>query len=89
MCALSDDEVLAEEVVATVIQQVAPIELAYDGNNPFIEAYNGSIKKARDLIIGQWSECIWDNTTLDIQASTTRDEVCVSNVTFVLIVHDN
>ncbi len=55
---------------------------------PFIKAYNGSIKKARDLITGQWSECIWDRTTLEIQATTTRDEVYVSYVTLALVVHD-
>jgi hypothetical protein len=88
ICALSDDAVLTEEVVAKVIQQTVPIALTYDENNPFIKAYNGSIKKARDLITGQWSDCIWDKTTLDIQAPTTRDEVCVRYVTLALVVHD-
>ena len=75
---------------ATAIQQSVPIELVDDGNNSFIEAYNGSIPKARDLITSQWSEYIWDKKTLDIQAPTTRDVVCVSYVAFalgVLILH--
>jgi hypothetical protein len=86
MCEWSDEEVSAEEVFATALEQSVPIELADDGNNLCIEAYNGSIQKARDLITGQWSECIWDKKTLDIQAPTTRDEVCVSYVTFALVV---
>jgi len=53
MCAWSDAAVVAKEVVATPILQPAHIEVTYDGNNSFIDAYNGCIKKAWDLITGQ------------------------------------
>jgi len=64
-------------VVTTPIQHHAPIDLTYDADNPLIDAYNGSIKKARDMITGQRSECICDKKNLEIQARATSDEVCV------------
>ena len=70
MCSWSDDEVAVGEV-----EQNLPIDITYDADNPLIDAYLGSIKKARDMITGQWSECIWDKKHLDIQAPTTSDEV--------------
>jgi hypothetical protein len=73
----SDDEVVEKGVVPTPIQQHVPIDLTYDTENPFINAYNDNIKKFRDMITGQWSECTRDKKNLDIQAPTTSDEVCV------------
>ena len=41
-------------------------DLTNDTDNPFIDAYFGSIKKARDTIAGQWKECIWDKKSLNV-----------------------
>jgi len=86
MCAWSDDEVVAEEVVATPIQQPVPIKVTYDERNPFIDAYNVSIKKTKDSMMGQWRECIRDKKTLDIQAPSTSDEVYSIFTLVVLII---
>jgi hypothetical protein len=43
--------------------------------NPFIDAYMKSIQPARDIISGQWSECIWDQTNLNIEPPACEDEV--------------
>jgi hypothetical protein len=34
-----------------------------------------SIKPAREIISGQWSECIWDKKNLNIDAPATIGEV--------------
>jgi len=57
------------------VKKHVPVDIPYDVNNLFIDAYIGSIKKARDMITGQWSECTWAKKNLDIQAPTTCDEV--------------
>jgi len=44
-------------------------------NNPFIDAYMISIEPASEIISGQWSECIWDEKNLNIDAPATIDEV--------------
>ena len=41
----------------------------------FIDAYLGSIKKARGMITGQWIECIWDKKNIDIHPQVTSDMV--------------
>ncbi len=46
-----------------------------EANNPFIDAYMVSIKPAREIICGQWSECTWDEKNLNIDAPATIDEV--------------
>ena len=46
-----------------------------EANNPFIDAYMVSIKPAREIICGQWSECICDEKNLNIDAPATIDEV--------------
>ena len=46
-------EVVVEGVVPTPIQQLLLFDLTHDADNPFIDAYNRSIKKARDMITGQ------------------------------------
>jgi hypothetical protein len=57
------------------VEQHLLIDITYDVDNPFIDAYLGSIKTTRDMITGQWSECIWDKKNLDIQAPATSNEV--------------
>ena len=44
-------------------------------DNPFIDAYMMSIKPAREIICGQWSECVWDEKNLNIDAPASIDEV--------------
>ena len=43
--------------------------------NPFITAYMKSILLAKDTIVGQWSECTWDKSKLNIEALVYDDEV--------------
>ena len=43
--------------------------------HPFIDAYMKSIQPARDIICGQWSECIWDQKNLNIELPSCDDEV--------------
>jgi hypothetical protein len=70
MCSWSDGDHVVGEV-----EQHLTIDITYDVDNSFIDAYLGSIKKARDMITGQWSECLWDKKNLDIQAPLTSNEV--------------
>ena len=64
------------------------VDIPYDVDNPFIDAYLGSIKKARDVITDQWSESTWDKKKLEIQAPSTSDEVFsphISSHFFIMI----
>jgi hypothetical protein len=44
-------------------------------NNPLVDSYIASIKPVREIICGQWSECILDENNLNIHAPATIDEV--------------
>jgi hypothetical protein len=66
-------EVAQENEVS--VQQSNAIDLTDDTNNPFINAYLGSIQKPRDTIAGQWRECTWDKKSLDVRDPATIDEV--------------
>ncbi len=46
-----------------------------EAKNPFIAAYMKSIKQARNIINGQWRECIWDKKNLNIEPPASPDEV--------------
>jgi hypothetical protein len=57
------------------VQRSVAIDLTDDVDNPFIDAYIKSIKKARDMIAGQWRECTRDKKSLGIQCPATTVEV--------------
>jgi hypothetical protein len=45
------------EIMVGGVENHVHVDILYDVDNPFIDAYLGSIKKARDVITGQCSEC--------------------------------
>ena len=80
-----DDDILGDVespegvLPAAPVQESIDIDLADDDDNPFISAYNQSIQPAKDVITGQWKECVWDQKNLNIELPATTREVWVPN----------
>jgi len=50
---------------AAPVQESIDIDLYGDNANPFISTYIQSIQQAKDVITGQWKECVWDQKNLN------------------------
>ena len=81
-----DDGTIEEGQSGVSVQDHVAIDITDDGDNPFIEAYYGSIRPVGDIITGQWKECIWDNKNLNIEAPPTNEEVWLISNPLTLIV---
>ncbi len=75
-----------EPEVSLLGNSTAPAESPSEADkNPFIDAYMRSIQPARNVICGQWSECVWDEKTLSIEAPATMVEVGFTSYLFYFL----
>ena len=64
---------------AAPVQGSIDIDLSADDDNPFISAYIQNIQLAKDVITGQWKECVWDQKNLNIELPARTHEVWMIN----------
>ena len=70
-----DDESPEGVQHAAPFQEPISIDLNYDGYNSSIGACNESIKHARNIIVGQWREYVWDQKNINMEKPPTTGEV--------------